>query len=68
MDSETSLRTPALPVRDPVTNYEKIKRIGEGTYGVVCTPSEILQESAYQLAIGVLAVTSWKNSVSFHFH
>lgn len=25
----------ALPVRDPVTNYEKIKRIGEGTYGVV---------------------------------
>jgi len=26
----------SLPVRDPVTNYEKIKRIGEGTYGVVC--------------------------------
>lgn len=25
-----------LPVRDPVANYEKIKRIGEGTYGVVC--------------------------------
>lgn len=25
----------SLPVRDPVTNYEKIKRIGEGTYGVV---------------------------------
>lgn len=27
---------PSLVVRDPVTNYEKIKRIGEGTYGVVC--------------------------------
>lgn len=25
-----------LPVLDPVANYEKIKRIGEGTYGVVC--------------------------------
>lgn len=24
------------PVVDPVTDYEKIKRIGEGTYGVVC--------------------------------
>lgn len=24
-----------LPVLDPVANYEKIKRIGEGTYGVV---------------------------------
>ena len=25
-----------LPVRDSVSNYEKISRIGEGTYGVVC--------------------------------
>ena len=28
----------ALPVRDAVSNYEKISRIGEGTYGVVCEP------------------------------
>lgn len=26
----------ALPVVDSVSDYEKIKRIGEGTYGVVC--------------------------------
>lgn len=26
----------ALPVLDPVQDYEKIKRIGEGTFGVVC--------------------------------
>ena len=26
----------ALPVKDSVGNYEKISRIGEGTYGVVC--------------------------------
>lgn len=26
----------SLPVVNPVVNYEKIKRIGEGTYGVVC--------------------------------
>lgn len=26
----------ALPVLYPVTDYEKIKRVGEGTYGVVC--------------------------------
>ena len=25
-----------LPVIDSVSNYEKLKRIGEGTYGVVC--------------------------------
>lgn len=25
-----------LPVVHPVTDYEKIKRVGEGTYGVVC--------------------------------
>ena len=25
-----------LPVLDSVLNYEKINRIGEGTYGVVC--------------------------------
>jgi len=25
-----------LPVLDPVTDYEKIKRIGEGTFGIVC--------------------------------
>ena len=25
-----------LPVLDPVTDYEKIERAGEGTYGVVC--------------------------------
>ena len=25
-----------LPVRESVSNYEKISRIGEGTYGVVC--------------------------------
>ncbi len=28
---------PPLPVPDPVHDYEKIRRIGEGTYGVVCT-------------------------------
>jgi hypothetical protein len=26
----------SLPVIDAVVDYEKIKRIGEGTYGVVC--------------------------------
>ncbi len=26
----------ALTVLNPVTDYEKIKRVGEGTYGVVC--------------------------------
>ena len=26
----------ALPMLHPVTDYEKIKRVGEGTYGVVC--------------------------------
>lgn len=26
----------ALPVLNPVTDYQKIKRVGEGTYGVVC--------------------------------
>lgn len=25
-----------LPVLSPVTDYEKVKRVGEGTYGVVC--------------------------------
>jgi hypothetical protein len=25
-----------LPVLDPVSDYEKIKRIGEGTFGIVC--------------------------------
>lgn len=25
-----------LPVVDSVSNYEKLQRIGEGTYGVVC--------------------------------
>lgn len=25
-----------LPVLDPVGDYEKIKRIGEGTFGIVC--------------------------------
>ncbi|PNW73858.1 hypothetical protein CHLRE_13g575650v5 [Chlamydomonas reinhardtii] len=28
-------QTPPLPVVDPVSNYEKLHRIGEGTYGVV---------------------------------
>lgn len=27
---------PRLPVLNPVTQYEKVHRIGEGTYGVVC--------------------------------
>ena len=27
-----------LPVLAPVADYEKIQRIGEGTYGVVCEP------------------------------
>lgn len=27
---------PVLPVVDAVTDFEKIKRIGEGTYGVCC--------------------------------
>lgn len=26
----------SLPVLDSVTDYEKIERIGEGTFGVVC--------------------------------
>lgn len=26
----------SLPVTNPVTDYEKLHRIGEGTYGVVC--------------------------------
>lgn len=26
-----------LPVVDAVTDYEKIERIGEGTFGIVCT-------------------------------
>jgi hypothetical protein len=26
----------SLPVLDPVADYEKIKRIGEGTFGIVC--------------------------------
>ena len=34
-----------LPIIDAVTKYEKIKRIGEGTYGIVCkhlTETEVL--------------------------
>ena len=31
----------ALPVLHPVTDYEKIKRVGEGTYGVVCKSSVV---------------------------
>lgn len=27
---------PPLPVLDAVSDYEKIKRIGEGTFGIVC--------------------------------
>jgi len=27
---------PAFPVVESVADFEKIKRIGEGTYGVVC--------------------------------
>jgi hypothetical protein len=33
----TAAPSPLLPVIDPVTDYEKLHRIGEGTYGVVCT-------------------------------
>ena len=37
MTPSTTPEAPSkLPVLDPVTAYEKIKRIGEGTYGVVC--------------------------------
>ena len=32
-----------LPVLAPVVEYEKIKRIGEGTYGVVCMGPPVLQ-------------------------
>ena len=32
-----------LPVLAAVADYEKIKRIGEGTYGVVCTRPIVLQ-------------------------
>lgn len=39
MESGTASAGNPLPVRDPVTNFEKIKRIGEGTYGVVCESS-----------------------------
>ena len=31
-----STSEPVLPVVDAVTDFEKIKRIGEGTYGVCC--------------------------------
>lgn len=34
-----------LPILNPVTEYEKIKRVGEGTYGVVC--EYVSQQSLY---------------------
>lgn len=36
-----------LPVLHPVTDYEKIKRVGEGTYGVVCTAAMNVDQSEY---------------------
>lgn len=33
---EGSADDPVLPVLDAVSDYEKIKRIGEGTFGIVC--------------------------------
>jgi hypothetical protein len=41
-----------LPVRDPVANYEKIKRIGEGTYGVVCEFLLVLSCTIHLCKIG----------------
>ncbi len=35
-DQAGSQQEAVLPVIDSVHNYEKIHRIGEGTYGVVC--------------------------------
>jgi hypothetical protein len=35
-----------LPVLDPVSDYEKIKRIGEGTFGIVCEWSVALGQPA----------------------
>ena len=31
-----AVEPPSLPVIDAVTDYEKIERIGEGTFGIVC--------------------------------
>ena len=36
--SPSASKPASLPVLDSVSNYEKIQRIGEGTYGVVCKP------------------------------
>jgi hypothetical protein len=34
--SPSSSKPASLPVLESVSNYEKLQRIGEGTYGVVC--------------------------------
>ena len=40
----------SLPVRESVSKYEKLKRIGEGTYGVVCEFQPTFISNAADLA------------------
>lgn len=53
----TSKQEQALPVLHPVTDYEKIKRVGEGTYGVVCTYHSLRAEDLNQAGSALSALT-----------
>mmetsp|Transcript_7097 Transcript_7097/g.20029 ORF Transcript_7097/g.20029 Transcript_7097/m.20029 type:complete len:150 (+) Transcript_7097:70-519(+) len=46
-----------LPVFNPVYNYEKINRIGEGTYGVVCEQATACLPNSKQLTATPLTPT-----------